>query len=134
MACTVTPPPDDTKDHIGRILLKELKKWKADERDQEKKSWFATILFSYIISNNPSTKSLLFKNIVDDSDANPIPPTLFTTLLQEIKSVVQNNGSPQILIGFLRLLSEWIYNCNEALSYVIKSPSHVSVVLIFGCD
>ncbi|KAJ3195898.1 hypothetical protein HK101_010730 [Irineochytrium annulatum] len=121
LAATLTPPPPDNPNEDQGVL-----EWETAKRDPYK-LWFAAVMLSHIIRQNPQCQELaLGVRFMDDGD-EPI------SLLHKVMFALLQSGREQldtrIMVGIMELLSVWLYGCSRAVKEFLSEGSNLQFLI-----
>ncbi|KAF7722817.1 hypothetical protein EC973_002662 [Apophysomyces ossiformis] len=137
IASTMKLPPEDNvnakfsdKPHsAGSLLLETLENWELSVHDPYK-LWFACAIVSHIIKDNEQAKTIA-GSIVFGEEANgeePVP-LLHHVIAQLLMSVKNPSTDSRIPIGYLCLLSTWLWDSPASVSLFLSESTHVQFLI-----
>jgi len=130
---TLMPPPEDNpNDEVndkpqtpGTIILSSLLEWNTTRKDPYK-TWFAAVLLSHILMKNEQCKLMALKLNLYEYDE---PISLLYKCMYSYITATKENVDVRVLIGFLCLLSVWLYDCPKAVGEFLKEGAHISILI-----
>ena len=129
IASTAAPTPND-EISLGRQLVKAWLDW---ETGDEWKTVAALNVFYYLLDGNLSVKETLLKIPAHYATTGPsqhVDDSLFSHLIAFAFKAIQTQVSHQIQIAFLKVLAQWLDDCDAALKYFLHSTQNLNMV---GC-
>lgn len=92
--------------------------------------WFAAVLLLYISQDSPETKLLMRKTKIGDAEEGEEEMCLIQALSGMLITNL-DNSDPRIAIGYLILLTLWMYEDFDAVNDFLGDPSMIKAILAF---
>eukprot|EP01114_Cavostelium_apophysatum_P021398 TRINITY_DN7452_c0_g1_i1.p1 TRINITY_DN7452_c0_g1~~TRINITY_DN7452_c0_g1_i1.p1 ORF type:complete len:901 (+),score=274.81 TRINITY_DN7452_c0_g1_i1:141-2843(+) len=137
LASTLTPPPTMSNEEmdsasIGTQLIKALGTWENNDEILPYKSWFSSLILSFIIKENSTSKELVLRIPLEIPTSGVPMVTLLTKCMRSLTFACRIVPSEQTLlakIGFLRLLSTWLDNSAAAVKAFLSFPNNLPFLM-----
>jgi len=134
LASTLTPPPTITEQElasIGTELLNGLLDWEKSSESLPYRSWFCSMILSYILKDNLSSKELVLKIPLEIPKPGIPMVTLLIKCLRTMQLVFRIQPSKQTLlvkIQLLRLVATWLDGCVSAVKAYLSSSASLPML------
>ncbi|KAF9153556.1 hypothetical protein BG015_003141 [Linnemannia schmuckeri] len=140
LATTLNPPPDDNPNtpsnekpqSPGTLLLEALQGWQEDNETgaiDPYNSWFATVLFSHILQNNPRAKSIALAITFGDEENGEDPVSLIHAIAAALMVAVKGQSDPRVALGYLALLCVWCYDSPKSIKDFLSEGVHLQFLI-----
>ncbi|KAF9586489.1 hypothetical protein BGW38_003820 [Lunasporangiospora selenospora] len=140
LASTLNPPPEDNPNTVsdekphspGTLLLGALQGWQEDAEILSMdpyNSWFATVLFSHILQNNPRAKSIALAITFGDEEQGEDPVSLINAITAALMIAVKSRADARVALGYLALLCNWCYDCPKSVKDFLSEGAHLQFLI-----
>ncbi|KAJ3027203.1 UNVERIFIED_CONTAM: hypothetical protein HDU68_004253 [Siphonaria sp. JEL0065] len=132
LAATLTPPPfdnpnDEQPQSPGSLLIKYVLDWKSSKLDPYR-TWFATVLLSHIVSENPKCQEVALSVKIDDSDSDE-PISLLHKVMYALLTASRESADIRVLLGTLSLIGTWLFASSHAVKEFLSEGSNLQFLI-----
>ncbi|KAG0091314.1 hypothetical protein BGZ92_000973 [Podila epicladia] len=140
LATTLNAPPEDNPNTLanekpqspGTLLLDALQGWQEDSEDSVTdpyNSWFATVLFSHILQNNPRAKGIALAITFGDEENGEDPVSLIHAITAALMVAVKGHADVRVALGYLALLCVWCYESPKSIKEFLSEGAHLQFLI-----
>ncbi|KAF9404858.1 hypothetical protein BGZ94_003905 [Podila epigama] len=140
LATTLNAPPEDNPNNLssekprspGTLLLEALQGWQEDGEDSVTdpyNSWFATVLFSHIVQNNPRAKGIALAITFGDEENGEDPVSLIHAITAALMVAVKSHADVRVALGYLALLCVWCYDSPKSIKEFLSEGAHLQFLI-----
>ncbi|KAF9389464.1 hypothetical protein CPB97_011308 [Podila verticillata] len=140
LATTLNAPPEDNPNTLasekpqspGTLLLDALQGWQDDSEDSVTdpyNSWFATVLFSHILQNNPRAKGIALAITFGDEENGEDPVSLIHAITAALMVAVKGHADVRVALGYLALLCVWCYESPKSIKEFLSEGAHLQFLI-----
>jgi len=111
--------------------LDALQGWQNDSEDlatDPYNSWFATVLFSHILQNNPRAKGIALAITFGDEENGEDPVSLIHAITAALMVAVKGHADVRVALGYLALLCVWCYESPKSIKEFLSEGAHLQFV------
>lgn len=109
---------------VGRRLLNILLNWNTPTMEGLH-VWHASLLLSYILHCNRAAKDLVLRIQLDPNSDTYNESNLLVVLIRHVIQAIKSEADMLIQVGFLRLISIWLFDCPNAVKTLFQNPSNL---------
>ncbi|KIW10422.1 hypothetical protein PV08_11386 [Exophiala spinifera] len=113
---------DDTVPNMLTVLLEPPGTRSTSDPYQQ---WFAAVLFLHLLYDNAETKELALTVTEGDADNGEEVVTFIQSITSNVVAGVQHVEDERALLGYLMLLSVWLFEDPEAVNDLLGEASNV---------
>lgn len=113
---------DDAIPNMLTVLLEPPSSRNSSDPYQQ---WFAAVLVFHLLYDNPDTKELALKVTEGDADSGEEVVTFIQSITSNVVAGVQHTEDERALLGYLMLLSVWLFEDPEAVNDLLGEGSNV---------
>lgn len=112
-------------DETVNVLTTLLRPAAATVASDPYRSWFASVLLYYLISEDGETKAMAMRVSEGDASSGEEVVTCIQTITSNLIEGMQRNDDDRVLIGYLMLLCGWLYEDLDAVNDFLGEGSNV---------
>ncbi|KAJ3118119.1 hypothetical protein HK100_000674 [Physocladia obscura] len=134
LAATLTPPPfdmneeDDQPQSPGSLIISSILNWQKTRTDPYR-TWFATILLSHIVAENPRCQEMALSVKIDDSDSDEPISLLHKVVYALLVATTRENADIRIVLGILSLIATWLFASSHAVKEFLSEGSNLQFLI-----
>ncbi|KAI8618455.1 p115 like vesicle tethering protein [Chytriomyces sp. MP71] len=135
LAATLTPPPFDNHNNEqigeapvlspGSLAISSVLGWQVSKLDPYR-TWFATVLLSHIVSENPRCQEMALSVKIDDSDK---PISLLHKLMYALLVAVREAADIRVILGMFSFLATWLFGSSQAVKEFLSEGSNLQFLI-----
>ncbi|RMZ82609.1 hypothetical protein DV738_g1672, partial [Chaetothyriales sp. CBS 135597] len=91
--------------------------------------WFAAVLLLHLLHDNPETKAIALEVTEGDAENGEEVVTFVQSVASNILAGVQRSNDERSLLGFLMLLSIWLFEDPDAVNDFLAEGSNVTALI-----
>ncbi|KAG0230025.1 hypothetical protein BGW42_001188 [Actinomortierella wolfii] len=138
LATTLTPPPENNPNAVGEqaespgtLLLSALQGWQENGANtiDPYNSWFACVLLSHILQNNPKAKSIALALSFGDEEHGEDPVSLIHSIMASLMMAVKEHADVRVPLGYLALLCIWCYDSSKSVKDLLSESAHLQFLI-----
>ncbi|KAF9311270.1 hypothetical protein BG003_007586 [Podila horticola] len=106
--------------------------WQEDSEDSVTdpyNSWFATVLFSHILQNNPRAKGIAMAITFGDEENGEDPVSLIHAITAALMVAVKGHADVRVALGYLALLCIWCYESPKSIKEFLSEGAHLQFLI-----
>ncbi|KAJ3060158.1 hypothetical protein HDU98_003840 [Podochytrium sp. JEL0797] len=132
LAATLTPPPfdnphDEQPQSPGSLLIKSVLDWKSSKVDPYR-TWFAAVLLSHIVAENPKCQEMALSVKLDDSDSDE-PISLLHKVMYALLIASRESADNRVILGILSLIATWLFASSHAVKEFLSEGSNLQFLI-----
>ncbi|KAG0039362.1 hypothetical protein BGZ82_008584 [Podila clonocystis] len=125
LATTLNAPPEDNPNTLASG-------WQEDSEDSATdpyNSWFATVLLSHILQNNPRAKGIALAITFGDEENGEDPVSLIHAITAALMVAVKGHADVRVALGYLSLLCVWCYESPKSIKEFLSEGAHLQFLI-----
>ncbi|KAI8805038.1 p115 like vesicle tethering protein [Cladochytrium replicatum] len=135
IASTLTPPPPDNPnsqleekpESPGSLLIAALLGAESARVDPYR-VWFAAVMLSHILRNNPHTQVIVLEHKFDE-EGDDEPISLLHKCMYASLMASREGADIRVQIGFISLVATWLYDCPRAVKEFLSEAANLQFLV-----